>query len=96
MGHDTTNMNRKETKALFDQYKQEGRIDFVTFHQSYGYEEFVEGIKPEMDSEQETSNVRYKIESGIFKTLRQKSHSSKCVAFVLAGGWFTDPPASGK
>ncbi len=74
LGHDTTNMNRKETKALFDQYKQEGRIDFVTFHQSYGYEEFVEGIKPEMDSEQESSEqVRYKVEDGIFKRMCQKA-----------------------
>ncbi|WP_158656912.1 hypothetical protein [Helicobacter bizzozeronii] len=71
MGHDTTNMDRTEVKVLFDQYKQEGRIDFVTFHQSYGYEEFVEGIKPEMASEQESNDVRYKVENGIFKRMCQ-------------------------
>ncbi|WP_411696957.1 McrB family protein [Helicobacter baculiformis] len=64
--------NRARAKILFDHYHDQGRIGFVTFHQSYGYEEFVEGIKPEMDSEEETSEqVRYKVESGIFKRMCQ-------------------------
>ena len=51
-----------------------GQIEFVTFHQSYGYEEFVEGIKPDLDSQNtETSDVRYIIKDGIFKKLCQKA-----------------------
>lgn len=30
----------------FNEYKSAGLIEFTTFHQSYGYEEFIEGIKP--------------------------------------------------
>ncbi|WP_285692523.1 McrB family protein [Helicobacter ailurogastricus] len=68
---------RAYAKTLFDYYKQGGRIDFVTFHQSYGYEEFVEGIKPEMDSKQEDSGqVRYKVEDGIFKRMCQKAQET--------------------
>lgn len=37
---------RKVALDLFNQYKEEGRIVFTTFHQSLSYEEFIEGIKP--------------------------------------------------
>lgn len=52
-------------KNRFEEYKKSGRIAFTTFHQSYGYEEFIEGIKPVVDAN--TSDVGYKIEPGIFK-----------------------------
>ena len=36
----------RETKQRFDQYRVAGQIDFVTFHPSYAYQDFVEGIRP--------------------------------------------------
>ena len=60
------NENREELKKRFDEYKKAGQIEFVTFHQSYGYEEFVEGIKAESD---ENENLSYRVEDGIFKKL---------------------------
>ncbi|RUM69368.1 MAG: restriction endonuclease [Sulfurovum sp.] len=57
--------NRKEAKERFEALKEAGQIAFVTFHQSYGYEEFVEGIKADVDSD----NIRYSIEEGIFQKL---------------------------
>lgn len=58
--------NYELLKEKFDELKQQGQIEFVTFHQSYSYEEFVEGIKPELENGKE---LRYKLQNGIFKTI---------------------------
>lgn len=49
----------------YNKLKKEGRIAFTTFHQSFGYEEFIEGIKPIVDEEKK--DIGYTIEAGIFK-----------------------------
>ncbi len=53
----------------FNAYKAEGRIEFTTFHQSYGYEEFIEGIKPVMLDD---SNIGYEVQPGVFKSFCDK------------------------
>lgn len=54
-----------EVKRRYAKYRDENQIAFTTFHQSYGYEEFIEGIKPVIASD--TNEVGFNIESGIFK-----------------------------
>jgi len=49
------------------------RFSFVTFHQSYGYEEFVEGLRPVLDSDVETGEIQYEIRSGVFKDLCRRA-----------------------
>ncbi len=65
--------SRDEKKAKFDEYVKNGQIVFTTFHQSYGYEEFVEGIKPHIDSEENSKEIKYEIKDGIFKELCEKA-----------------------
>lgn len=64
--------SRDEKKAKFDEYVKNGQIVFTTFHQSYGYEGFVEGIKPSLNSD-ENSQINYKVKDGIFKELCKKA-----------------------
>jgi 5-methylcytosine-specific restriction protein B len=52
-----------------DDIKDAGRVKFITFHQSYSYEEFIEGIRPVVESsaagEVSSGHVAYRIEPGI-------------------------------
>lgn len=62
---DNTVKNYETVRKNFKKYKALGQIEFVTFHQSYSYEEFVEGIKPDLTS----GDLKYEIEKGIFKKI---------------------------
>ncbi|MGE7921376.1 AAA family ATPase [Viridibacillus sp. NPDC093762] len=53
----------------YENIEKEKRVQFVTFHQSYSYEEFIEGIRPNLDDE--NGELSYKIDDGIFKTFVQ-------------------------
>ncbi|MBO4555365.1 MAG: AAA family ATPase [Elusimicrobiales bacterium] len=55
-----------DVKKAFDEAKKNGQIEFVTFHQSYAYEEFVEGIKPDLE---ESEDLKYELKDGIFKRI---------------------------
>ncbi|MFM7199234.1 MAG: McrB family protein, partial [Myxococcota bacterium] len=59
---------RRELLERFRSLQAKGRIEMVTFHQAYGYEEFVEGIRPVLD-QGNASEVRYTLQEGIFKRI---------------------------
>ena len=61
----TDDEDRQALKNKFEKYKKAGQIVFITFHQNYRYEEFIEGIKAETDDE----NISNKIRLGVFKEL---------------------------
>lgn len=76
LGVETQGKSRAELKAQFDKFRQNGQIEFVTFHQSFSYEEFVEGIKPKFINSNEgaeSSKMEYEIKSGIFKQICKKA-----------------------
>ena len=61
-------LSREELKSRFDRYVEEKRIVFTTFHQSLGYEDFVEGIKP-LEPTVNATSLQYEIKPGIFKLI---------------------------
>lgn len=74
LGVETQGKSRAELKAQFDKFRQNGQIEFVTFHQSFSYEEFVEGIKPNIENE--NTEMTYEVKDGIFKDISDRALSN--------------------
>lgn len=58
---------RDAIKAKYDDLVSRGRIDFATFHQSFSYEDFVEGIRAETSDDD--GSLTYKVSEGVFKRI---------------------------
>lgn len=59
------------------------RYGFVTFHQSYGYEEFVEGLRPVLGGDAEAGEIQYEIRPGVFKDLCRRARSAPDQRFAM-------------
>ena len=75
-GFDPASGDEEDGKRQFGKLQREHRVAFVTFHQSYAYEDFVEGIRPLLSSEDvensedgDPTGLRYECKDGIFKQL---------------------------
>jgi len=71
--------NASDDRSKFKEYVEKGQIKFITFHQSYGYEEFVEGIKVETKND----NVSYRIEDGAFKRICKRANGDNWKKILL-------------
>ena len=72
----------KSVKERFESLKKAGQIEFTTFHQSYGYEEFIEGIKPILE-ENSKGELSYHIEEGVFKKLCDNATCNPSKNYVI-------------
>lgn len=63
--YDGRQSRRLTLKHRFDELQAQGRISFVTFHQSFSYEDFVEGIR----AETKNGSITYGVDDGVFKRL---------------------------
>ncbi len=68
LGISVAKLTREQRKTQFDRYVEDGRVVFCTFHQSLGYEDFIEGIKPVAPASAGGA-VSYRVEPGIFRSL---------------------------
>ncbi len=74
----------EDREALMQTYQRllaAGRIEFVTFHQSMSYEDFVEGRQPMTGSDEhdDTSSAGFRLETvpGIFRRIAKRAETSK-------------------
>ena len=82
-GKDVSVVKAMDYNNVMIRYREllsEGRVAFTTFHQSYGYEEFIEGIKPVMG---ENDNIGYSVEDGVFKAFCNNSKQGQNYVFVI-------------
>ena len=63
------NNDEENIDETFEQIKKEGRIEFVTFHQSFSYEDFIEGFRPNEEG-------KIELEDGIFKVMADKAREN--------------------
>ena len=84
-----TDIDLTDHEAVIRRYKEltDKRIFFTTFHQSLDYEDFVEGLKPQIKKNEkgESVGVTYEPEDGIFKracqavTMDESKDITECI-----------------
>ena len=72
-------ISREELVKQYKEYIDEERIVFTTFHQSYSYEDFIEGIR----ATTENNTINYKVQDGVFKELCKNAAQSPDENFVI-------------
>lgn len=73
----------QDRASIFSEYKEyvkSGQIVFTTFHQSYGYEDFIQGIRPILNG---TNNLQFKQNEGVFKALADRAKNDPNQNYVI-------------
>lgn len=63
------NSDRKNVMKRYNDFVKSGQIVFTTFHQSYGYEEFIQGLRPDTKA----SGMSFRTVDGVFKRIADKA-----------------------
>ena len=71
--------DRKLVREHFDKLRKAKQIEFVTFHQNYAYEDFIEGIRPVLDKDE----LAYELRDGIFKEIAKRANENRHDGYVL-------------
>lgn len=59
------------------------RYKFVTFHQSYSYEEFVEGIRPVLDQGDGLTELTYELHKGVFREICEEASADPTKPYAI-------------
>ena len=78
-----TGLGREALITRYNNLVAAGQIGFITFHQSLDYEEFVEGLKPDIDPSTKKGTGTFSVKPGLFKTICAAAAKRKEEHFVL-------------
>jgi len=87
-GSEDHSMTFKQIKEKLSSEKSKGtdlsgRFSFITFHQSYSYEDFIEGIRPVVSNALAGGQISYHIKDGLFKDICNKAARDTSQNYVL-------------
>ena len=74
-----TASERKAVIKKYNSYLEKGQIVFTTFHQSYGYEEFIQGLRPDT----EAGGISFKTVDGTFKKIADTALNDPVNNYVI-------------
>lgn len=63
------------------------RTEFITFHQSFSYEEFIEGLRPQIKDE---DRISYEVHEGVFKRFSRDAFNALASSANLSYQWNKD------
>lgn len=70
---------REDIMSRYNQLAKDGQVVFTTFHQNYGYEDFIQGIRPDTS----TQEMKFKTVDGVFKKIAQTAMDIPEKDFVI-------------
>lgn len=59
----------RDAQQIFNQHLGD-RIEFITFHQNYSYEDFIQGLRPDVENE---GNLSFERKDGVFKRIADRA-----------------------
>ncbi len=75
---------REDKMRRFNELKESGQFEMVTFHQSYNYEDFIEGIRPVLrKNADEDGNLDYVLSLGVFRRIAESARTDSKRKYVL-------------
>ena len=66
--------SRAAVQQRYERLREQEQIEFITFHQSYSYEEFVQGLRP--DTHRHTDSLHFRLVDGIFKRIADRAKAN--------------------
>lgn len=70
---------REDIMSRYNQLVKDGQVVFTTFHQNYGYEDFIQGIRPDTS----TQEMKFKTADGVFKKIAETAMEMPEKDFVI-------------